>query len=71
MKPFLLIKMQDNSLRMYTNSKSESEISFWLFNSIKNLEKFYTVPLGNIKMIEIKLCSVKLALITHRKLKDS
>lgn len=42
-----------------------------MFNSIKNLEKFYTVPLGNIKMIEIKLCSVKLALITHRKLKDS
>lgn len=45
MKPFLLIKMQNNSLRMYTNnSKSECEINFRLFNSKKNLEKFYTVP---------------------------
>lgn len=45
MKPFLLIKMQNNSLRMYTkNGKSEFEINFRLFNSIKNLEKLYTVP---------------------------
>lgn len=70
MKPFLLIKMQNNSLRMYTNNgKSEFEINFRLFNSIKNLEKIiYCSPL---KHKNDKLCSVKFVLITHRKLRDS